>query len=139
MRVLLEHGADPNARDANNSTAVHWAANAGNPVTLHLLLDAGGDPNALNRRRGTPAMLLVTDNDWQQTTADRLAVLLRHQAFDFQLRLEGRTMEEWARSRRSTIYLADMIAEVVYSHFASVFALPSKLRFAAACVVIGGR
>ncbi|PYQ57259.1 MAG: hypothetical protein DMF58_18715 [Acidobacteria bacterium] len=44
VRLLLEHGADPNAREAGDNTyPLHWAAAAGNIEIVRALLDAGGD------------------------------------------------------------------------------------------------
>ena len=44
MRLLLEHGADPNAREAGDNTyPLHWAAAHGDLDTVRALLDAGGD------------------------------------------------------------------------------------------------
>ncbi len=44
VRVLLEHGADPNARDqGDNAYALHFAAANGYLETVRALLDAGGD------------------------------------------------------------------------------------------------
>jgi ankyrin repeat protein len=44
VRLLLEHGADPNAREAGDNTyALHWAAAQGHLETVRALLDAGGD------------------------------------------------------------------------------------------------
>ena len=44
VRLLLEHGADPNARDqGDNAYALHFAAANGRLETVRLLLDAGGD------------------------------------------------------------------------------------------------
>lgn len=44
VRVLLEHGADPNARDqGDNAYALHFAAANGYLDTVRALLDAGGD------------------------------------------------------------------------------------------------
>ena len=47
VRVLLEHGADPNARDVgDNATPLFFAAGGGPIETVRLLLDAGADPRA---------------------------------------------------------------------------------------------
>jgi ankyrin repeat protein len=48
VRVLLEHGADVNARTQDGRTALMGAAfsESGRPVTVKLLLDRGADPNA---------------------------------------------------------------------------------------------
>ena len=44
VRLLLEHGADPNAREAGDNTSpLHWAAAGRHFDTVRALLDAGGD------------------------------------------------------------------------------------------------
>ncbi|HSK80015.1 MAG TPA: ankyrin repeat domain-containing protein [Thermoanaerobaculia bacterium] len=44
VRLLLAHGADPNARDTgDNAYALHFAAGSGRLETVRALLDAGGD------------------------------------------------------------------------------------------------
>src|SRR5262249_53286944 len=44
VRLLIEHGADPNARDAgDNATPLHFAAANGILECARLLLDAGAD------------------------------------------------------------------------------------------------
>jgi ankyrin repeat protein len=44
VRLLLEHGADPNARDlGDNAYPLHFAAGAGEVEVVRALLDAGGD------------------------------------------------------------------------------------------------
>jgi ankyrin repeat protein/uncharacterized glyoxalase superfamily protein PhnB len=44
VRLLLAHGADPNARDrGDNAYALHFAAACGYVETVRALLDAGGD------------------------------------------------------------------------------------------------
>lgn len=44
VRLLLEHGADPNAReDGDNTYALHWAAAQRHLETVRVLLDAGAD------------------------------------------------------------------------------------------------
>lgn len=46
VRLLLDHGADPNAREAGDNTyPLHWAAAAGDIEIVRMLLDAGGDVN----------------------------------------------------------------------------------------------
>jgi hypothetical protein len=46
--LLLEHGADPNAREAGDNTyALHWAAAHGHLETARALLDAGGDVHGI--------------------------------------------------------------------------------------------
>jgi ankyrin repeat protein/catechol 2,3-dioxygenase-like lactoylglutathione lyase family enzyme len=44
VRLLLDHGADPNAREAgDNTTPLHWAAATGRRDIVEALLKAGGD------------------------------------------------------------------------------------------------
>jgi ankyrin repeat protein len=44
VRLLIEHGADPNARDAgDNASPLHFAAAHGNLESVRILLDAGAD------------------------------------------------------------------------------------------------
>jgi ankyrin repeat protein/catechol 2,3-dioxygenase-like lactoylglutathione lyase family enzyme len=44
VRLLLEHGADPNARDVgDNAYPLHFAGGAGGAEVVRALLDAGGD------------------------------------------------------------------------------------------------
>jgi ankyrin repeat protein len=54
VRMLLEAGADPNARSATEGTPVHTAAFTGNVPVLEMLLAAGGDANAADRKGFTP-------------------------------------------------------------------------------------
>jgi ankyrin repeat protein len=48
VRLLLDHGADPNAREAgDNAYALHFAAGSGHLETVRALLDAGGDVHGI--------------------------------------------------------------------------------------------
>ncbi len=48
VRLLLDRGADPNAREAgDNTNPLHWAAAQRHIETMRALLDAGGDPHGL--------------------------------------------------------------------------------------------
>ncbi|HEY3054833.1 MAG TPA: ankyrin repeat domain-containing protein [Thermoanaerobaculia bacterium] len=48
VRLLLEHGADPNARERGDNTyPLHWAAAAGRADIVRALLDAGGDVHGI--------------------------------------------------------------------------------------------
>ena len=45
VRLLLEHGADPNAREeGDNATPLHFAAGGGTLESVRAMLDAGADP-----------------------------------------------------------------------------------------------
>jgi ankyrin repeat protein/catechol 2,3-dioxygenase-like lactoylglutathione lyase family enzyme len=48
VRLLLEHGADPNARDeGDNALPIHFAAGGGPLESVRVLLDAGSDVHGL--------------------------------------------------------------------------------------------
>jgi ankyrin repeat protein len=48
VRLLLQHGADPNAREAGDNTyPLHWAAANRHVEIVRALLDAGGDPHGV--------------------------------------------------------------------------------------------
>ena len=47
-RLLLDAGADPNARQSGGWTPLHSAAHNGDVESVKLLLDRGGDPTATN-------------------------------------------------------------------------------------------
>src|SRR5688500_9880948 len=42
MEQLIDKGADVNARDRQMETPLHWAAKAGNPLAVQMLLVEGG-------------------------------------------------------------------------------------------------
>ncbi|GAB4266897.1 MAG: hypothetical protein Kow0029_00970 [Candidatus Rifleibacteriota bacterium] len=53
-RILLEHGANPNAKNDFLRTPLHYAAIKGNLQMVKLLVDAGADIFALDVRGSTP-------------------------------------------------------------------------------------
>ncbi len=57
MQLLIEHGADVNARQQLAYTALHTAAQHGDQVMLDLLLAAGANPRAAGDDGKTPADL----------------------------------------------------------------------------------
>lgn len=46
--MLLDHGADPNARDRDGRTPLHWAAHNNRPEIVSLLINRGADPQAVD-------------------------------------------------------------------------------------------
>lgn len=46
VHAFLVKGSDPNSRDGNGGTALHWAAARGSAEIVRLLLDAGADAGA---------------------------------------------------------------------------------------------
>lgn len=53
-RVLLERGADPNARDSTGATPLHWAAVMDQRDLIKLLIEKGADVDARTKRDETP-------------------------------------------------------------------------------------
>ena len=49
VRILLDDGADPHARQADGATALHWAVFRENIEMAASLIEAGADINAVNR------------------------------------------------------------------------------------------
>ena len=54
VEYLLEHDADPNARNKDQSTPLHTAAFFGEAAVVQLLLEAGSNPQALTANGETP-------------------------------------------------------------------------------------
>jgi ankyrin repeat protein len=50
----IRHGMSAQARDADGTTALHWAANEGDVELVRTLLAAGADPRAVNDFGATP-------------------------------------------------------------------------------------
>lgn len=54
VRLLLECGEDPNHRDRDGWSAIHWAAEEGHLEIVRLLLNAGANPNAVSSYGTSP-------------------------------------------------------------------------------------
>jgi ankyrin repeat protein len=61
VRAVLKQGTNVNAREADGSTALHWAAHLDNLDTADALIRAGAAVNAVNDAGATP-LWLATDN-----------------------------------------------------------------------------
>lgn len=53
IRVLLNHGADPEIEDKDGDRAVHHAAFGDEPAVIEMLAQSGSDLNARNKKRQT--------------------------------------------------------------------------------------
>ena len=54
VKMLLEAGADPNAKSASGGTPLHPAGFTGNATVVRMLLEAGSDANATDGKGFTP-------------------------------------------------------------------------------------
>lgn len=54
IECVLQEGDDPNARDQDGCTALHWAADKGNKTIIEKLLEAGADAQAKDADGLTP-------------------------------------------------------------------------------------
>ncbi len=61
-KLLMDYGANVNAKDANNYTPLHYAARYPcDPKSVHLLVKNGADVNAANRNKRTPLHFLCVE------------------------------------------------------------------------------
>lgn len=54
VKMLLDSGADPNAKSASGGTPLHTAGFTGNVTVVRMLLEAGADANATDGKGFTP-------------------------------------------------------------------------------------
>jgi len=83
-KLLASDSDAAKARDAAGSTLLHHAAAFGSIDTMKLLLDAGADVNAANRRRSTPL-------HWSLQDEAKVRLLLSRGAAINAKQVEGRT------------------------------------------------
>lgn len=99
VEKLLAHGADVNALDSDDDTALHGAGQTGNVEIVRMLLDKGANPNAKNKVGGTPLMWAAVYGNVEA------ARLLLNRGADPSLKdADGITAAEWAaRNKRENI------------------------------------
>ena len=54
VELLIRYGADPNYRDRDGWSAIHWAAEEGHQEIVRFLLDHGANPNAVSSYGTSP-------------------------------------------------------------------------------------
>jgi len=76
VRLLLEKGANIEARDNTGRTALHWAAERGREEVVQLLLDKGADIEAEDNARRTPWHW--ADQNGHEVVVQRLEMAFRN-------------------------------------------------------------
>ena len=56
MKLLLEKGAEPDAKDVDGRTPLSWAAGGGHEAVVKLLLEKSAEPEAKDNRGQTPLL-----------------------------------------------------------------------------------
>ena len=62
VTLLLDRGANPNAKKTNGDTALHWACYHGDGDVASLLMDAGADVDAKGDLQNSPLHMAATGN-----------------------------------------------------------------------------
>lgn len=76
LKLLLEHGADINIRDASGQTPLHFAMAFMELNIVQIAMEAGADMNSRNNNQGTPLHSLVSHSD----DMDRFAFAIKEGA-----------------------------------------------------------
>ncbi|GLD98968.1 hypothetical protein PINS_up007686 [Pythium insidiosum] len=105
--VLLQFGADTQARDMDGSTPLHIATTNRDLDTIRVLLRAGADPNAQNRLGRTPLHLLPRTEISRALAA--ALMLVEHGASLSLPDIDGRSPRELiARGPRTRVWLSQL-------------------------------
>lgn len=54
MTILIENGANINAKDSHGESSIHWAAKSGFSAAVRLLIDRGADIYSVNEKGKIP-------------------------------------------------------------------------------------
>jgi uncharacterized protein len=107
VRVLLDHGADVNAKESwRGQTALMWASAEGNVTTVELLLKAGADLHARENGGFTPLLFAVREGK-----IDVVRTLLKAGAS------AGETLNKPRRGGDPTIGPSAVVLAVENAHF----------------------
>lgn len=100
LKLLLENGAEIDARDRKGRTALHWAAFC-DVETADLFLRHGADPNARDEDGETPLFLAE-----RAQLQDVASLLMKHGADVNAKRFDGRTMFSGAISGNNVEFVS---------------------------------
>lgn len=104
IRVLLERGADVDAKDSNDGTALHMAVSKGHVKTTKLLLSHAADINAKNEKDGaTPLYLAACRGN------DKTAKLLLSHGADVNLKTDDGSTPLHSAARRGNAEITDLL------------------------------
>src|SRR5207248_569371 len=95
VKLLLENGADVDAKDYYGWTALHIAAESGDEALVRLLLDKGADPNT--KRTGF---------SWAESTALHIAAACGHEAVVDVLLEKGADIEIKNNEEETALHIA---------------------------------
>ncbi|CAL4137209.1 unnamed protein product [Meganyctiphanes norvegica] len=110
VKILINHGADPNVRDVSGSkySPLHYAAEEGYPTIVELLLQAGANPNARESGNGrTPLHLLL--RKWKTRTDDFkscLDFLLEHTKINVNIQDDKKATPLFLACKKEWEYMA---------------------------------
>jgi len=94
IKKLLEKGTDPNIRDGDGNTPLHFAASKGCAEVARLLLRHGADPNAQDKSGKTPLHVAAFNGH-----VDVVRLLLEHGADPSIRNRDGKTPLDLAEER----------------------------------------
>jgi ankyrin repeat protein len=73
--LLIAHGADPNSRTVNGSTALHQASKFGRIEIVRLLIEHGANVEVKNDEGETPLDILVLSGEHVASSENREEII----------------------------------------------------------------
>ena len=97
VKLLLEHGADPNRSNGSRGHGLNRALMAGDTETAGMLIAHGADFDVRSKPDDTPAAVLAAYTELDDPS---IVEMLREQGVDFSaVNRDGQTALTWARLR----------------------------------------